>query len=146
MTENNETNVEQTSKNGWTDPVTGKFVKGNPGGGRPLGSRDFRTIFYDAIKKIAKASKQEDLEDIEDALILKAISEAKNGNFQYFQDLMNRIHGKPVQPTTVQGEMKITKTLVEFIGGQKPEEEKKEKGEPTEPEPDVGSREEGQVS
>lgn len=130
MNDNNEKNVAETSKNGWTDPVTGKFVKGNPGGGRPAGSRDFKTLFQDAIKKIAAASgKPEDLESVEDALIIKAISEAKNGNFQYFQDIMNRIHGKPVQPTTVEGEMKITKTLVEFVGGDPKEEAKEEDAE-----------------
>lgn len=36
--EGTNTNVEKT----YTDPITGKFIKGNPGGGRPRGSISIR--------------------------------------------------------------------------------------------------------
>ena len=44
-------------KKTYTDPITGKFIEGNPGGGVTKGSRHFGTLFRDAVKRIAKGGK-----------------------------------------------------------------------------------------
>lgn len=100
MGENGETIVEKTSNNGWTDPVTGKFVKGNPGGGRPNGSLDFKTKWHIFIDKVAK---QNDMtpEQIDEQLLAVGFKKAKEGDYSFYRDIHDRVYGKPMQPTDI---------------------------------------------
>lgn len=91
----------------WTDPVTGKFIKGNPGGGRPKGALDFKTKFYNVIEKLAKQNNITP-DEVEEQLLLVGYKRAKDGDYSFYRDLMDRIHGKPVQPT----EMSLNTTPV----------------------------------
>ena len=61
--------------------------------GRPLGSVGFKTLFKQAIKKIAKT---EDIKecDIEVDMIIKAIAEANKGNYQFYRDIFDRNYGR----------------------------------------------------
>jgi len=70
-------------------------VSGNPGGlpGRTPGSKDFRTVLKEAFAMIAKA-KNADPESIEVKMVMRAVAEAMNGNFNYFQYLTDRNYGK----------------------------------------------------
>ena len=56
--------------------------------------KSFATLFDKAIKKIAE---EEDISklDVEIALIRKAVTEAKKGNFNFYKDIIDRVHGKP---------------------------------------------------
>lgn len=67
----------------------------NPNG-RPKGSEDFKTKFYKVIDKLAK---QNDLtpDEIEEQLLLVGYKKAKDGDYSFYRDLMDRIHGKPQQ-------------------------------------------------
>lgn len=69
---------------------------GNPKGMKP-GTKQFRTLFNEAMIKLGKMNNKKP-EDIEIEIIMSAISAARNGNFKYFKDLMDRLHGKAVQP------------------------------------------------
>ena len=91
--ESTNNNVEKS----YTDPVTGKFVVGNPGGGRPLGSPNFKTDFDTAIKEIAELNNITESE-AKQVLIKKAWSQAKDGDFPYYKDIMDRYYGKAPQP------------------------------------------------
>lgn len=104
-------NVKKT----YTDPVTGKFVKGNPGGGRPKGSLDFKTKWERMVEKIAMQNNLTP-EDIDEQLLLVGYKRAKEGDYSFYRDAMDRIHGKPMQPTdiTSNGEG-IQPILVKFI-------------------------------
>lgn len=66
---------------------------GNPNG-RPKGARSFSTLFQEAIEKIANATGQEpgafELEIIE-----QAVRKARNGDYRFYRDLMDRLHGQP---------------------------------------------------
>lgn len=90
--EKNDKIVKQT----YTDPVTGKFVKGNPGGGRPNGSLDFKTKFELFLDKLAK---QNDMtpQEIDEQLFAVAYKKAKEGDYQFWRDVHDRMYGKPLQ-------------------------------------------------
>ena len=81
----------------WTDPVTGKFVKGNPGGGRPPESLNFKTKWNIFIDKVAK---QNDMtpDEIDEQLLAVGFKKAKEGDYSFYRDLHDRLYGKPVQP------------------------------------------------
>lgn len=77
----------------------GRFVPGHSlAKGRPEGSRNFATIYRAALKKIAEANGKS-LDEIEDDLVKVAINRAKDGDFRFYQDLMDRLNGKPVVRT-----------------------------------------------
>lgn len=72
----------------------GRLVKGTPPGpGRPVGTRNFQTDFDEVVEEIAKANNITNSE-ARKILIKKAYSEAKDGNFQYYKDLVERVYGK----------------------------------------------------
>jgi len=72
----------------------GRFVEGREKtGGRRPGIKNFATIFEKAIRKIAKELNLKKRE-IEIDLVLKAILEAKGGNYQYYKDIFDRLYGK----------------------------------------------------
>mgnify|MGYP006055707927 CR=1 FL=1 len=96
--EENDKIVKQT----YTDPVTGKFVKGNPGGGRPNGSLDFKTKFYKVIDKLAEQNNLTP-EEVEEQILLVGYKKAKDGDYSFYRDLMDRIHGRPVQKQELTG-------------------------------------------
>lgn len=87
-----EENVEKT----YTDPITGKFTENNPGGGRPLGQKNYATLYKEALVKIAKLNGREP-DDIEMDIINRGLEQARKGNFLFYKDILDRLHGKPMQ-------------------------------------------------
>jgi len=128
-------NVEQTTENGWTDTETGKFVKGNRGGGRPKGSENFKTKMFKAMEKIAEMNGEDvTVDDIEEQLLLVGYKKAKEGDYQFYRDLFDRIYGKPQQyidHTTNEESLNKTSTLddlaVDFVIANKKKYETKQK-------------------
>lgn len=90
---------------------------GNPKG-RPKGTKNFSTLFEQAIKKIVKEKKLP-IKNPEVELVVKAIVEGLKGNYPYFRDLMDRKYGKPAQPIEHGGEIdlkvKALEELTDFI-------------------------------
>jgi len=80
-------------------PVT-RFKKGESGNpaGRPKGSRNYKTLFREAYKHIAKDLK---LGKDPDALLVeilkRGIKEALKGNYPFYKDIMDRLYGKSKQ-------------------------------------------------
>lgn len=69
-----------------------------PGGpGRPKGQRNYSTIYREALEKIAKIENITP-EALEDEMISVAVKKARKGDAIFYKDIMDRIHGKPVQP------------------------------------------------
>lgn len=84
----------------YTDPVTGKFAKGNPGGGRPPGAVNFATKFNQAIEKLAETN---DItgEELELQILQMGIKKAREGDYSFYRDTFDRVYGKPQQSVDV---------------------------------------------
>jgi hypothetical protein len=72
----------------------------NPNG-RPKGQRNYATIYREALKKIAIANEKTP-EELEEMLEETGLKQALKGNFHFWKDIRDRIHGKaPEKQTTV---------------------------------------------
>ena len=91
-----------------------KGVSGNPAG-KPKGAISFATKWERMIEKIAETNSITP-DDVEMELIKVGYKRAKDGDYSFYRDAMDRIHGKPMQPTdiTSNGEG-IQPILVRFI-------------------------------
>lgn len=64
---------------------------GNPNG-LPKGTRQFATIFEEAIKIIVKEQRLK-VNDPELELVIKGITQAFKGNYSFWKDIMDRTYG-----------------------------------------------------
>lgn len=87
-------NVEKT----YTDPETGKFVKGNPGGGRPKGSFSLVEMIKNKLQEQAKDKDKTYAEYFIDQLIKKTVVD---GDVTMMRDMINRVDGMPKQGVDV---------------------------------------------
>jgi len=85
-----------------------KGMSGNPNG-RTVGSKDYVTLYREAIIKIAE-SKDMTPEDIENDLAKSGILNAIKGNYSFYRDTMDRIHGRPKENLEVSGDITIELT------------------------------------
>lgn len=71
------------------------FKKGQSGNpkGKPAGLKNFETDFDEAVEEIAKANNMTRSE-ARKILLKKAFAEAKEGNFNFYKDIHDRIYGK----------------------------------------------------
>jgi predicted RNA binding protein YcfA (HicA-like mRNA interferase family) len=87
-----------------------KGQSGNPKG-RPLGSRDRRTVIMEAMKRIAE-KKNMTVEEIEEALQTAGFEKAIKGSFFHYKEISDGLYGK------IQDKMDITsggKTLADVL-------------------------------
>jgi len=68
----------------------------NPNG-RPKGQRNYATIYWEAMKKIA-ANQNMTPEELEEVLHQSGITKAIKGDYAFYRDTLDRLHGKPTQP------------------------------------------------
>lgn len=82
----------------------GRVMPGGPSlnpTGRPVGRLNFSTRFFNVIEKLAKQNNLT-AEEIEEQLIIVGYKKAKEGNFNFYSDLMDRVYGRAIQPTEVE--------------------------------------------
>jgi len=70
--------------------------------GRPVGSKNFSSLFDVALKKLVQQKKLS-MKDPETQMVLTAVLKALEGNYSYFRDLMDRKYGKPKESIEVSG-------------------------------------------
>ena len=75
---------------------------GNPKG-RPVGQRNFATIYKEALKKIAENQNMTP-EELEELIVQSGLKNALKGDYRFYQDTHDRIHGKPKQAIEVGGD------------------------------------------
>lgn len=76
-------------------------LKTDAGPGRPKGRRNFSTIFYDALEKLAEKNGMEP-DQLETEIVEKALLTARKGDHRFYKDLMDRLHGTPVHRTQME--------------------------------------------
>ena len=74
-------------------------VSGNPEG-KPIGAKNFDTIFEEAIREIVKNNKLP-IKDPEKEMMIKAVVEALKGNFPFWKALAELRYGKPKESVEV---------------------------------------------
>lgn len=81
------------------------FKKGgkspNPNG-RPNGQRNYATIFREAMIKLAEMNNTTPNE-LEEQILQMGIKKARLGDYKFYQDIMDRLHGKPIQKQELTG-------------------------------------------
>jgi hypothetical protein len=88
---------EKVAKNTVIRNEKGQVIKGTPNpNGRPKGAVSFTTKWYAMIDKIAKMENVT-RDDLDMDLLKMAFDKAKKGDFKFYQDIHDRIYGKPAQ-------------------------------------------------
>jgi len=111
-------NQQEQEKNSKTP--SGKFKKGDPRinrEGRPKGSRDFKTKFYEFLDKLAE---EQDIDrgKLEDKMYETYYKKIVDGENTILKDVFNRVYGKPTQhvDTTTKGEkVKHSEVTVQIV-------------------------------
>jgi len=70
------------------------FTKGKSGNenGRPLGQKNYATLYREALIKLAKANNKDEAE-LELEILSKGILKAREGDYRFYKDLLDRVHG-----------------------------------------------------
>lgn len=75
----------------------------NPSG-RPLGQRNYATIYKEALIKLAKLNNKTE-EELEEEILSKGILNARGGDYRFYKDVLDRIHGTAIQKSEVNGKI-----------------------------------------
>ena len=76
---------------------------GNPNG-RPLGQRNYATIYKEALIKLAELNHKSP-EELEEEIVSAGLLNARKGNYQFYKDVLDRIHGTAQNNVNVSGEI-----------------------------------------
>ena len=94
------------------------WKKGDPSpnpNGRPLGQRNYATIYKEALLKLANANGIPPTE-LEEQILQKGLSLARKGDYRFYKDVQDRLHGMPKQAIDVTSDGKVLPTPI--FGGQ----------------------------
>ena len=83
-----------------------KGESGNPNG-RPLGQRNYATIYREALIKLAEMNGMEP-EQMETDILLKGLASARKGDYRFWKDVHDRLHGQPKQKIEEQSDVTVT--------------------------------------
>ena len=71
-----------------------KGESGNPNG-RPKGQKDYATLYREALIKLAKSNKKTP-DELELEILSKGILNARAGDYRFYKDLLDRLHGTAI--------------------------------------------------
>lgn len=80
-------------------PVKGE--RRNPNG-RPKGQRNYLTIYKEAIRKIGETRGMTP-EEVEEEMEKVGLDKALSGDFNFWKDIREHVHGKPKQAVGLEG-------------------------------------------
>jgi len=123
---NDEKIVKNTKKNTKRKLNHPMWKEGDPSPnptGRPKGQRNYATIYREALLKIAELNKITP-DDLENDMIAMAVKKARSGDPVFYKDVMDRVHGKPLQSVDHTSDGKeLQPVLVRFINESSPTKE-----------------------
>jgi len=94
--------MENTGKNTGHENLI-PWKEGDPSpnpNGRPKGQRNYATIYREALIKLA-ALNDKSPEELEDEIVSSGLLNARKGNYAFYKDVMDRLHGSATQKTDV---------------------------------------------
>ncbi len=68
--------------------------------GRPKGAKDFITKWNAMVEKLASQNNTT-IDEIDEQLLLVAFKKAKDGDFNFYKDVMDRKHGQAVKAVDI---------------------------------------------
>ncbi|NLE26883.1 MAG: hypothetical protein GX625_16390 [Clostridiaceae bacterium] len=74
---------------------------GNPNG-RPKGQKNYATLYREALIKLAKANKKTP-DELELEILSKGILNARAGDYRFYKDLLDRLHGTAISRAELTG-------------------------------------------
>ena len=78
-----------------------KGVSGNPKG-KPVGAISFSTQWKSFIEKVAERNELT-TDEVEEQLLSEGFKRAKAGEFPFWNNIFDRVYGKPLQSTEITG-------------------------------------------
>ena len=97
-----------------------KNLKTDAGPGRPKGQRNYATIYREALINIGKANNKTP-EEIETMMEEVGMKQGLKGNFSFWKDIRDRVHGQATQKTDMtSGGEKITGIVINQPNVKKP--------------------------
>lgn len=99
--------MEEKSKNKGRNKGYDNLIPIKPGetrnpNGRPLGQKNYSTLYKEALIKLAKLNDKEP-EELELEILSKGIMNARAGDYRFYKDLLDRLHGTAVNNTNLSG-------------------------------------------
>ena len=84
------------------------FKKGQSGNenGRPLGQRNYATIYREALQLLADKNATTP-EKLEAEMIANGAMLARKGDYRFYKDVLDRIHGQATQKTEITGSVEV---------------------------------------
>lgn len=113
------TGEEQGNRN--PDGTFKEGVSGNPAG-RPVGSLNFATKWKIFIEKVAKQNNMTP-DEIDEQLLAVGFKKAKEGDFQFYKDIHDRVHGKAIQPTEFKNPLVVEIKQINYVVPEAPKTE-----------------------
>lgn len=74
---------------------------GNPNG-RPLGQKNYATLYREALIKLAKLNNKSP-DELELDILSKGILNARAGDYRFYKDLLDRLHGTAISRAELTG-------------------------------------------
>ena len=86
-------------------------VSGNPNG-KPPGALNFKTKWTKFIEKVAEQNKLT-VDEVDEQLLAVAFKQMKSGDFRFWKDIQDRVHGMAKQPIDHTVSLTISQVLDE---------------------------------
>lgn len=69
--------------------------------GRPKGQRDYATIYREALIKLGTLNGKTP-DELENEILSNALLSARKGDYRFYKDVTDRIHGTAIQKSTIE--------------------------------------------
>jgi hypothetical protein len=95
MANNTENSTHRDKRIANLKPPWKKGQSGNPRGPK-IGQRPFAVLYREALLKLAKANNMEP-DELELEILANGLLNARRGDYRFFKDVLDRIHGKAIE-------------------------------------------------